>query len=163
MTKRGPRVAPVDAHIGYWLRFISNRVVHRFSERLANRGVTVAEWVVLRGLYDRVPVASGELADDLRLTHGAVSKLVDRLVAKKLVKKSEGEADRRYQWVTLTPSGRALVPDLAALAEENDHAFFEFLGDDGRAEFRTFLMEIARRNGMNCVEGSDRASPKKQD
>ena len=49
-------------HLGYWLRYVSNQVSHSFSLKLAARDVTVAEWVVLRELYDTDAMAPSALA-----------------------------------------------------------------------------------------------------
>ena len=40
----------LDAHLGYWLRFVSNHVSLGFSQKLAAREVTLAEWVLLRAV-----------------------------------------------------------------------------------------------------------------
>lgn len=53
---------------------------HAFSRKVQARGVTVAEWVVLRELYDGDSMPSA-LAERLGLTRGAISKLADRLAA----------------------------------------------------------------------------------
>ena len=38
------RISDLDAHLGYWLRFVSNHVSQTFASRLQGKGVTVAEW-----------------------------------------------------------------------------------------------------------------------
>src|SRR5271168_2720623 len=119
-----PSPNPLDAHVGFWLRFVSNHVSHAFKLKVEAHGVTVAEWVVLRALFDADHVNPSEIADQLGMTRGAISKLVDRVVAKRLVKCTVGKGDRRFQTLVLTASGRKLVPILAALADENDAEFF---------------------------------------
>src|ERR1700761_1987515 len=125
-------ISSLETHLGYWLRYVSNQVSHAFSLKVAARGVTVAEWVLLREVFDAPALAPSVLAERLGMTRGAISKLVDRLAAKGLVAKSADLADRRYQDVALTPAGRALVPDLAALADENDEDFFGHMSADER-------------------------------
>ena len=39
--------------LGFWLRYVSNHVSHAFSAKLAAKGVTVAEWVMMRALYGK--------------------------------------------------------------------------------------------------------------
>jgi DNA-binding MarR family transcriptional regulator len=146
-----PTVSPLGAHLGYWLRFVSNQVSHGFSLKLAARDVTVAEWVVLRELFDRDVMVPSALAEALGMTRGAVSKLVDRLEAKGLVRRRENEADRRFQALALTESGRTLVPVLAALADRNDAEFFGHLPAAERAAVETLLKEIVRRHGLRTV------------
>ena len=47
----------LTAHLGFWLRAVSNEVSQAFAAKLASRDVTVAEWVTLRSLFGRAPVA----------------------------------------------------------------------------------------------------------
>ena len=78
---RPAELSSIESHLGYWLRYVSNHVSHAFALKLAGAGITVAEWVVLRELYDSESAPSA-LADRLGLTRGAISKLADRLIAK---------------------------------------------------------------------------------
>ena len=45
-------VSDLETHLGYWLRMVSNQVSLAFAKRLEAKDVTVAEWVVMRELYD---------------------------------------------------------------------------------------------------------------
>jgi DNA-binding MarR family transcriptional regulator len=117
-------VSELKSHTGFWLRFVSNHVSHAFARKLLDSGVTAAEWVVLRTIFDTDETPPSALADQTGLTRGAISKLIDRLVFKKLVSRKEGTHDRRYQRIALTAAGRRLVPKLAAIADSNDQEFF---------------------------------------
>jgi DNA-binding MarR family transcriptional regulator len=117
-------VSELKSHTGFWLRFVSNHVSHAFARQLLDSGVTAAEWVVLRTIYDTEETPPSALAEQTGLTRGAISKLIERLVLKKLVSRKEGNDDRRYQRIALTPAGRRLVPKLAAIADSNDQEFF---------------------------------------
>ena len=143
-----PDPSPLDAHLGYWLRFVSNHVSNGFSQKLAAREVTAAEWVLLRMIYAHDVGAPNRLARDLGMTKGAISKLVDRLVVKGLAAKAQMASDRRHQDVWLTPAGRALVPELAALADANDAEFFGHLSAAERGTLETMLRDIVKRRGL---------------
>src|SRR5215472_3188724 len=95
----------LESHTGFWLRFVSNHVSHAFARKLAASGVTVAEWVILRQMFEAEETAPSRIASSCGLTRGAVSKLIDRLVHKSLVVRTEAEGDRRYQDVKLTSAG----------------------------------------------------------
>lgn len=151
MRAKSASVSPLDAHLGYWLRFVSNQVSHSFSVKLAGRDVTVAEWVVLRELYECESVVPSTLAEKIGMTRGAVSKLVDRLLAKTLVKRTTSNADRRYQALTLSAKGRALVPKLAALADQNDAEFFGHLKSDEQDSIKAAMRQIVHRHGLKSV------------
>ena len=102
MTAKSVPVSPLEAHLGYWLRFVSNQVSHSFSVKLAARDITVAEWVVLRELYECDDMVPSVLAEKIGMTRGAISKLADRLLAKALVTRTTNDEDRRYQALALT-------------------------------------------------------------
>jgi DNA-binding MarR family transcriptional regulator len=150
MRQQG-KISPLDAHLGYWLRFVSNQVSHAFSLKLAARDVTVAEWVVLRELFERDEMVPSTLAEKLGMSRGAVSKLADRLAAKALLTQTVNPGDRRFQALALTGQGRALVPDLAALADANDAEFFGHLDAAERARIEGAMREIVRRHGLRTV------------
>lgn len=122
-----PMPSPLSAHLGFWLRYVSNHVSHTFARRLERFGITVAEWVFLRELYDHDQLAPAHLAAAMGMTRGAISKLSDRLLSKALISREDDPSDRRSHRLSLTADGRALVPLLAAEADENDRAFFAHL------------------------------------
>lgn len=48
-----PKPVPdLTAHLGYWLRYVSNHVSQAFARKVEANGVTVAEWVLMRRLLD---------------------------------------------------------------------------------------------------------------
>lgn len=139
--------APLEAHLGYWLRMVSNAVSEGFAAALAAREVSVAEWVALRLLHDGAAPPS-RLAERMGVTRGAVTKLADRLIARNLVVRSADPADGRGQSLALTEAGRMLVPILARIADDNDAAFFGALPSAERQTLRRLVVEIAERRGL---------------
>jgi DNA-binding MarR family transcriptional regulator len=137
-------VSELKAHIGFWMRLVSNHVSHTFARRLKASGVTVAEWVILREMFEGNAVTSpSDVAELTGLTRGAVSKLVERLLKKELVTRQTAAGDRRYQDIKLTPAAAALVPRLGRLADENDETFFGVLAEAERDALRQTLVRIA--------------------
>lgn len=152
MKTQGPQAASsLESHTGFWLRFVSNHVSLSFARKLANTGVTVAEWVILRELFDAGETSPSRLATSSGLTRGAVSKLVDRLLHKDLVSRAEAAEDRRFQDVKLTAAGRALVPRLAALADQNDEEFFSHLSAKERKSLVTILRKLVAANKLKKI------------
>lgn len=144
---RHTEVSPLKSHLGYWLRYVSNHVSHAFNLKVAAVGVTVAEWVVLRELYDGESAPSA-LADRLGMTRGAISKLANRLIEKDMIVRRANAGDRRFQSLALTRQGRAITPTLAALADENDAEFFADLDIDTRARILSAMKDIVRQKGL---------------
>ena len=145
------RVSDLRSHTGFWLRFVSNHVSHSFAQKLVGSGVTVAEWVVLREMFDTSTTSPSVLAAATGLTRGAISKLIDRLVQKDLVNRAEAADDRRFQEVRLTPAGRTMVPKLAALADQNDHEFFSQLPVGERERLVATLKKLVATNKLTQI------------
>ena len=143
-------VADLPDHLGFWLRLVSNQVSGAFAARLMRAKVTVVEWVALRKLYDQ-DYAPSSLAEELGMTRGAVTKLADRLIARKLAVRQADAGDGRAQHLALTHAGRALVPKLAALADQNDAAFFAFLNRSERLQLDKILRKIARHHCLRAA------------
>ena len=151
MPTRKSQVSPLEAHLGYWLRYVSNHVSLAFARKVEAHGVTVAEWVVLRDLFEDKTAAPSEIAARLGMTRGAISKLADRLEAKALATRTVRDDDARYQALALTKSGRALVPVLSTLADQNDAEFFGHLDAAAREALAGAMKEIVQRLELRAV------------
>jgi DNA-binding MarR family transcriptional regulator len=144
-------VSDLRTHTGFWLRFVSNHVSLSFARKLAGSGVTVAEWVILREMFESSTTSPSALAGATGLTRGAVSKLVDRLVRKRLATRAEAAGDRRFQDIALTAAGRALVPRLAAIADRNDEEFFSQLPAEERERLVATLKKLVALNRLHKI------------
>lgn len=144
-------VSDLTAHLGYWLRYVSNHVSQAFARKLEAHGVTVAEWVLMRQLLEQEAIAPSRLAGRMGMTRGAISKLSERLIAKSMLVRAADPEDGRAQTLSLTPAGRALVPELAALADANDDEFFAHLAPKDRAALLRILGEIVEKRGLKFL------------
>jgi DNA-binding MarR family transcriptional regulator len=142
---------PLEAHLGYWLRRVSNAVSASFSRSLQEKQTSVAEWVLLRHLHDRRQATPGELAEALMMTRGAISKIIDKLQAKGWIRSRIKPADNRIQLLSLTIEGRRVVPQLAEIADRNDDRFFAFLSTNDRQVLRDLLTKLANRHQIRNV------------
>lgn len=148
--RRRPAVSRLDGQLGYWLLTAANRVSRTLSRDIWDKGITLTEWLVLRELYDgeRRPA---ELAQQLGLTRGALSKLADRLVAHLMITQQSGTGDGRARVLALTDLGRATVPVLALSADHTEKVMFGDLNPDTRALMVAVLREIVRRHDLRAV------------
>ena len=141
----------LESHLGYWLRRVSNAVSGAFARALQEKQTSVAEWVLLRELHERGRAAPGELADALGLTRGAVSKIVDRLEAKRWVQTEANPDDSRFRLLSLTRAGRHSLPVLAGLADRNEARFFACLTTKEREVLRELLVKLAQHNHIHDI------------
>lgn len=141
----------LEAHLGYWLRHVSNHVSGAFAQALQERQVSVAEWVALRHLHDRQKITPGELADLLGMTRGAISKVLNKLESKEWITRAIHVDDNRVQWITLTPKGEQILPELAQLADSNDAHFFGCLSSEEQETLRNLLQKLAHSHQWHDV------------
>ncbi len=138
-------------HTGYWMRMVSNAVSQEFARKVSGEDATVAEWAFMRALYDLEPTPPSVLAERMGMTKGAISKLAERLVAKGLVKRAESQQDKRAHSLSLTTEGRAKIPVLASLADENDAEFFGVLTKEEHETLDRILRILVERRGLKAT------------
>jgi DNA-binding MarR family transcriptional regulator len=146
-----PSISELESHLGYWLRRVSNAVSDEFSRSLQARRTSVAEWVLLRHLWDLGQTTPGEMAEALTMTRGAISKIIDKLQSKDWVRSRIRPEDNRVQILSLTGAGRRVVPQLAEIADHNDHKFFASLDADEKTALRHLLGKLASHHQIREI------------
>jgi DNA-binding MarR family transcriptional regulator len=150
-SPRSRSAAPLEAHLGFWLRFVSNHVSARFQKLLEERGVTVTEWVALRTLLAQHETSHAALIAALGMTKGAASKVISRLEEKGLAERLLAEGRAREQVLVLTQRGKTLVPQLAALADANDQHFFGHLPASERQALMDTMQGLVRQHQLKEI------------
>jgi len=148
---RSVPVAELEDHLGFWLRFVSNHVSGRFQKLVEAQGVSLSEWVALRQLYKSGDASAGDLIEALGMTKGAISKVISRLQDKGLAARAAVDGDGRAQQIVLTRAGQALVPRLAALADENEERFFGRLEAAQRDALMSAMRDLVRFHELKQV------------
>jgi DNA-binding MarR family transcriptional regulator len=138
--------SPLQDHLGYWLRMLSNHVSGAFAGRLEKHDVSVPQWVVLRVLFDHDALPLKDIVARVGVDQGALSRMVERLVVRGLVARVQNPQHRREVAISLTKEARRLVPKLAREADENDRAFFGQLPERKRQEFFGLIKTLLALN-----------------
>jgi DNA-binding MarR family transcriptional regulator len=81
-------------------------------------GITRREWRILALLAGEESLLSSQLAERAQLDRSRTSKAITSLVAKQLLQRRSGPADRRQAALALSPAGRALYAALYPLVLE---------------------------------------------
>ncbi len=149
-----PPVSALEDHLGFWLRYVSNHVSERFAALLAQRDISVSEWVTLRTLYRADGCSHAALLDVLGMSKGAASKILSRLEQKGLAQRSLMPGRAREQRLQLTPAGLALLPQLAALADQNDAHYFGHLDAQQKKLLLETLQDMVRRHQLPLLPRS---------
>ena len=141
----------LEHHLGYWLRRVSNHVSGMFAGALKAKHASVAEWVVLCQVHERPGITPGEIAAVLGLTRGALSKITNKLEAKNWIARANKPGDSRVQLLSPTNAGSRILPQLAAIADQNDKACFDPLNSDERDTLRRLLRKLSESHQLREV------------
>jgi DNA-binding MarR family transcriptional regulator len=135
-------------HTGYWLNRLQAETHAQLERRLAEHGVTAAQWGVLIGLHQGASNTVRGLAAYLSVDGGAVTRLIDRLEGKGLVARQVDRADRRSVILSLSEAGRRLIPLLAEAVDAHDAAVMAGLSGNERRQFVAVLSQLLSAQGI---------------
>ncbi|HUH93731.1 MAG TPA: MarR family transcriptional regulator [Casimicrobiaceae bacterium] len=103
------------ASIGGLLSRVKMKLFDALEAELEPLGITAAQYVILVNLASGVDSASG-LCRSVSYDPGAMTRMIDRLEKKRLVKRVPCAEDRRIVRLALTDEGRAVYPQLVEKA-----------------------------------------------
>ncbi len=109
-------------------------------------GMLRTEWRVLfhLGLYGRMTAT--DIGARSRMHKTKISRAVSALETKRFLTRARADADRRTEFLTLTPAGEAAYRDLCATARTHDAALVAGLATEQAAALRAALKQLAGRD-----------------
>jgi DNA-binding MarR family transcriptional regulator len=113
----------VEDSVGYLVTRVRASIFAAVDRELAPWGISAAQGSILiyiaHGRGDR----AADIARDYDYDTGSMTRMVARLVAKRLLRRVLDEDDRRVQRLELTAAGRKLTEQMAAMATKvlNQH------------------------------------------
>jgi DNA-binding MarR family transcriptional regulator len=124
-------------YTAWWLRTITNQSLKKYS-------LTHEQYNVLRILKGKHPQAMcvKDIAGRVIEKSSNVPRIIDRLVAKKMVKRTQGLADKRETLISLTPLG---ISTLATSSQAMEKVMQETIRLNGKdATTLNNLLEMLR-------------------
>lgn len=133
--------------IGHQLVCLVSLIKREADARMAAHGLTDSQWKPLWLIKSGIADTSFEMSRQLNMDAGAMTRMIDRVVAKGLVERVRSASDRRVVHLKLTPAGEAAAAEIPkVLAEVNN----DFLHGFSEGEWKQLSRLIARMgaNGM---------------
>jgi len=124
------------------------------DKRLAPLEMSAAQYIIMANLAGPEPKSASDLCKGISYDAGAMTRMLDRLEAKGLIRRMRSAQDRRLMHLELTDEGRAAYPRMRemSIAVAN-----RFLRGFTRAEARQ-LESLLARMLENAHEAAQRAS-----
>jgi DNA-binding MarR family transcriptional regulator len=111
------------------------------QELLSRCGVTISQCEALMAFSGGSRASMNELSRSLGLANSTVTRMVEHLVARGLVRRTEDEQDRRIVRVALTAEGRKLQGSLKEARREIQRLIFSEI----KAEERSTVLEVLEK------------------
>jgi len=128
----------------YYLIEKTNKVVRRYSQlRFAEAGLdlTVDQWLVLKKIGESENVTQIEVADALFKDKASITRILELLLQKKLIRKDEG-ADKRSYYLALTAQGRKFTDVALNIVNEVRNQGVQGITEKEQTQLRQMLQKI---------------------
>ena len=104
----------IDENLGYLLKRVRSMLCAAVDREIADHDVTYEQWGVLLMILKGRGDTAAELAREMECDTGSMTRMVDRLEAKDLLKRTRSLDDRRVVRLDLTAGGKRLAERLVA-------------------------------------------------
>lgn len=138
----------IDENFIFMMRFTKKQIL---EESINNTVITPPQFGLLYQLEHCGPRTMKELSEQMDLTHGATTGLVDRLHRLNLVQRERDETDRRVVNVSVTAEGKLLIDRI----EERRYKILRKIIQELSQEERKLMLKIntlIKEKLMNYVE-----------
>jgi DNA-binding MarR family transcriptional regulator len=141
--KLAAAVAPKRPRLGV-IRLVSRvrtEIIDALDRELARFDISAPQLIVLSSLANAEASSAATLCKHISYDPGAMTRMIDRLEQKALIRRVPNPDDRRAAHLELTDAGRALYPQLVAAKEA---VAAKFLRGFSEAEVRTLEQLLNR-------------------
>ena len=106
-------------------------MIQKIDAELAPLEVSAAQWIVVLLVGESAASSAAGLCEVLTYDPGAMTRLLDRLESKGIVRRVRSPEDRRTIQLELTASGKVLYPKIiAAMVDVNNNLLRGFSRDE---------------------------------
>lgn len=141
---------PAANRVRYLILAVQAEGERRLNEALRGRGLdlTATQSEVLEVLTETGPLSQGALGERLVCTTGNISRLIDRMVAKDMLRREPDPADRRRVRIARTDHGRALTDAALAVVGELLAAIRDLYSERELEQLASLLSRLSGVFGM---------------
>jgi DNA-binding MarR family transcriptional regulator len=142
-----------EESVGWMMKRLLGLIAQSVEKRLSPRGLTNAQWAPLYKIFAGDATTVAELARQTQMDAGAMTRLLDRLEAKGLLRRVRATDDRRVVQLELTPEGQQLAAEVPAVLSE---VLNSFLAGFTKSEWQALKGYLSRMlaNG-ECLRDSE--------
>lgn len=121
-----------SSSIGYLLKISHVMMLDWAMAAFAEHDLSFIQWLALMKLREGKVATASDLCKAMHYDNGSVTRLLDQLEERGLLRRERSKSDRRVILLKLTPVGEKKMADLIPVAVEGLNSA---LGDFSKAEF----------------------------
>jgi len=144
----------VSESIGHQLFNLMLMMRREVEKRMAEHGLTDAQWKPLYKLKLGHATTAIELAREMDIDAGAVTRMLDRLESKGLIERVRSEADRRVVHLRLTAAGDAVAKKVPFVLASVNNDFLRGFSEAEWKQLRRLLGRMADNAALLQGEGA---------
>jgi len=114
-ARPAPQASEEVLSVGYLMGRARASLLSRLDAELERFGLTGMQFAVLKHLADGAARTAADLCRFMQYDTGAMTRIVDRLEQRGLIRRERCRDDRRVVLLRLAPAGRAQLPRLMAV------------------------------------------------
>ncbi len=139
---------PEDS-IGRLMADVSGRMLAALDDELTDLGITGAQWVILMRIANSCTSTAAELCRFGRCDTGSMTRMLDRLEEKGLIRRLRSSKDRRVIFLELTDTGRNLYPLLPPVAIKVMNGHLKGFTRDELELLKSLLLRMRSNSSQN--------------
>lgn len=134
-----PSIYDQRARVGRMMSRAHNLLVEALDKELEPFDVTAAQYVILSTLWAGRADTAAQMCKVISYSPGAMTRMIDRLEQKGIIRRSFHGDDRRSRKLELTSEGRKVFPKLFAASEAVIERFYGSFNARELDQFGLFL------------------------
>jgi DNA-binding MarR family transcriptional regulator len=132
----------VSGSMGHLLFQLVQSIRREVESRMAELGLTDAQWKPLWMLKLGRADTAFELAREMNIDAGALTRMLDRLAAKGLIERVRSETDRRVVHLRLTREGEAAAEQVPHVLAAVNNDFLRGFTKQEWTQFKDYLQRM---------------------
>jgi len=132
----------MDESLGYLLHQVKGRLMAAIDAELEPLDITWAQWGTLLHIANGSAKTASELCRNMAGDTGSMTRMLDRLEQKGLIRRERSSQDRRIVRLFLTEAGQKLYPRLPPIAVKVLNQHLQGFSRDELETMKSFLRRM---------------------
>lgn len=148
----GLHIDVLEGAFSWYIRTLDSVVSRDLDARMAHLEIARGKGkITALLLVDGYPgIRPSQIADVLLRDRPATGRIIERMVAAKLIRREDDPADQRAHSLFITDKGHALAQEVRAIVRAQEAEFFDFIAPEDRAQFMRMLKRAYLNMRAKC-------------